>query len=106
MTMNVNSGKPWSPVDLYDLREGLGRGTPLDQVAEFLCRDVSEVRAKASQLGLLGRGDHGGRRPHPQPAHANLRPTYGAKGRPRHRPGAEAHSPVSARTARIGAGVI
>ncbi len=53
--MNVNSGKPWSPVDLYDLRQGLGRGTPIDQVADFLCRDVSEVRAKASQLGLLRR---------------------------------------------------
>jgi hypothetical protein len=26
MTMNVNSGKPWSPVDVYDLRLGLERG--------------------------------------------------------------------------------
>jgi len=76
MTMNVNSGKPWSPVDLYDLRRGLGRGTSIDQVADFLCRDVSEVRAKASQLGLLESG-HGGRRPRPQ----------AAKGRPRKRTG-------------------
>ncbi len=53
MTINVNSGKPWAPVDLYDLRQGLGRGTRIDQVADFLCRDVSEVRAKALQLGLL-----------------------------------------------------
>ena len=64
MTMNVNSGKPWSPVDLYDLRQGLGRGTSIDEVADFLCRDMSEVRAKASQLGLLGGGGHAGRRPH------------------------------------------
>jgi hypothetical protein len=87
MTMNVNSGKPWSPVDLYDLRQGLGRGTPIDQVADFLSRDVSEVRAKALQLGLLGRGSHGGRQHHPQDAHANLRQPHGAKGRPRHRTG-------------------
>ena len=86
--MNVNSGKLWSPVDLYDLRQGLGRGTPIDEVADFLCRDVQEVRAKASQLGLLGRGGHGGRRPHPQAAHTNLRHAYGAKGpRPRKRTG-------------------
>jgi hypothetical protein len=65
MTMNVNSGKPWSPVDLYDLRQGLGRGTPIDQVADYLCRDVSEVRAKALQLGLVG-SRHGGRQAHPR----------------------------------------
>ena len=29
MTMNVNSGKPWSPVDVYDLRQGLERGTAM-----------------------------------------------------------------------------
>jgi hypothetical protein len=85
MTMNVNSGKPWSPLDVYDLRQGLGHGTPIEQVADFLSRDVSEVRAKASQLGLLGRGSHGGRQHHPQAAHANLRRSHGAKGRPRRR---------------------
>ena len=88
MTMNVNSGKPWSPVDLYDLRQGLGRGTPIDEVADFLCRDVSEVRAQASQLGLLKRGGHGGRRPHPDAARTNVRHAYAAKGpRPRKRTG-------------------
>jgi hypothetical protein len=40
---NVNSGKPWAPVDVYDLRQGLERGTAIDAVADFLCRDVSEV---------------------------------------------------------------
>ena len=38
MTMNVNSGKPWSPLDVYDLRQGLGHGTPIEQVADFLSR--------------------------------------------------------------------
>jgi hypothetical protein len=86
--MNVNSRKPWSPVDLYDLRQGLGRGTPLDEVADFLCRDVSEVRAKASQLGLLRRSGHGGRQPHPHAVHTNPRHAYAAKGpRPRKRTG-------------------
>jgi hypothetical protein len=77
MTMNVNSRKPWTPVDVYDLRQALGRGTPIDQVADFLSRDVSEVRAKASQLGLLGTGGHG------VAGHArtNVRHAYAAKGR-------------------------
>jgi hypothetical protein len=30
-------------VDVYDLRQGLERGTAIDAVADFLCRDVSEV---------------------------------------------------------------
>jgi hypothetical protein len=88
MTMNVNSRKPWTPADVYDLRQALGRGTPIDQVADFLSRDVSEVRAKASQLGLLGTGGHGGRRPHPDAARTNVRHAYAAKGpRPRKRTG-------------------
>lgn len=78
--MNVNSGKPWSPVDLYDLRAGLERGTPIDEVADFLCRDVPEVRAKAAQLGLLTRSGHAGRRPNPHAADGNVRHTHGAKG--------------------------
>jgi hypothetical protein len=78
MTMNVNSGKPWSPVDVYDLRQGLERGTAIGAVADFLCRDVSEVRAKALQLGLLRRSGHGD---HPARSHAaNLRQPYGTKG--------------------------
>jgi len=80
MTMNVNSGKAWSQVDLYDLRQGRGSGTPIDQVADFLCRDAEEVRAKASQLGLLGSDSHRGRWPHSQAAHGNVRRSYGAKG--------------------------
>ena len=51
--MNVNSGKPWSKVDLFDLRNGLGRGTSINEVTDFLCRDMPEVRAKAVELGLL-----------------------------------------------------
>lgn len=88
MTMNVNSGKPWSPVDLYDLGQGLGRGTAIDEVADFLCRDASEVRAKALQLGLLRRSGHADHRADPHRAHTNLRHAHRAKGpRPRKRTG-------------------
>jgi hypothetical protein len=73
MTMNVNSGRPWLPVDVDDLRQCLGRGTPIDQVADFLCRDVAEVRAKALQLRLLKRSGEGDGPPHPQAAHTNPR---------------------------------
>jgi len=88
MTMNVNSGKAWSQVDLYDLRQGLGSGTPIDQVADFLCRDVPEVHAKASQLGLLRKSGYGRRSHRPYAAHDPLRQPHGAKDqRPRHRTG-------------------
>jgi hypothetical protein len=81
MTMNVNSGKPWYPVDVYDLRQGLERGTAIDAVADFLYRYVSEVRAKALQLGLLRRSGHGDHSAHSARSHAaNLRQPYGTNG--------------------------
>jgi hypothetical protein len=44
--MNINSGKPWSQMALYDLRYWLKHGDSVEQVAELLCRDVNEVREK------------------------------------------------------------
>ena len=38
--------------DLFDFGNSLGRGDTMEQVAEFLCRDVNELRAKLRELGL------------------------------------------------------
>ena len=52
---DVNDGKPWSEVDLFDLPNSLAYGRSVEEVAGFLCRagTVEEVRRKAEGLGLL-----------------------------------------------------
>jgi hypothetical protein len=52
---DVNDGKPWSEMDLFDLRNSLASGRSIEEVAGFLCRSgtVEEVRRKAEELGLL-----------------------------------------------------
>jgi len=47
-----NRGRPWSETDVYELRGRLEIGSEVDDIAEFLCRDVEEVRLKARQYGL------------------------------------------------------
>jgi hypothetical protein len=47
---NINSGKEWSAMDLFDLQNGLRLGTPLEEMADFLCRDIDEVRSKEAEL--------------------------------------------------------
>jgi hypothetical protein len=46
----INSGQPWSELDLADLRGELRLGKPLAEIAEFLCRSIEEVEAKAAEL--------------------------------------------------------
>jgi hypothetical protein len=53
--MNLNSGKPWSQMALYDLRYWLKHGDSVEQVAELLCRDVNAVREKMVELGIRER---------------------------------------------------
>jgi hypothetical protein len=52
---DLNDGKPWSEIDLFDLRNSLAYGRPIEEVAGFLCRagTVEEVKRKAEELGLL-----------------------------------------------------
>jgi hypothetical protein len=50
---NMNSGKEWSVTELFDLRNHLAQGVRVEETARFLCRDVEEVRAKATELGWL-----------------------------------------------------
>jgi hypothetical protein len=50
---NINSGQPWSEMDLFDLRNSLEHGSSIEEVAEFLCRDVEEVEIEAKVRGLI-----------------------------------------------------
>jgi len=51
-----NSGKPWSRMDLFDLKNGIERGEPIEELAAFLLRDVDEVRRKVAELELAPSG--------------------------------------------------
>ena len=39
-------------MDLADLHSGLVHGYSLEELAQFLCRDVQEVQAKMGELGF------------------------------------------------------
>ena len=52
---DINSGKEWSAIDLADLHNGLVQGYSLEELAQFLCRDVQEVQAKMAELGFADR---------------------------------------------------
>jgi hypothetical protein len=49
---NLNEGKPWSEMDLADLRNSLAHGRSIEDIADFLCRSVEEVRVKVAELKL------------------------------------------------------
>jgi len=51
--MDANSGKPWSKMDISDLRNEIAHGRTVAQTASFLCRDEDEVREKMKELGLV-----------------------------------------------------
>ena len=48
--MNINTGKSWSNMDMADLRNCIARRETIDQIAEFLCRDVDEVREMIREI--------------------------------------------------------
>jgi hypothetical protein len=47
---DVNDDKPWSEMDLFDLRNSLAYGRSIEEVVGFLCRSgtVEEVKRKAA----------------------------------------------------------
>jgi hypothetical protein len=57
--MDVNSGEPWSQMDLDDLKASLAFGNRIVATASMLCRDEDEVSEKAKELGLE---EHPGKR--------------------------------------------
>jgi hypothetical protein len=46
----INSGQPWSDLDLWDLAIELRCRRSIEEIAEFLCRDAGEVAAKAAKM--------------------------------------------------------
>jgi len=53
---NINEGKPWSEMDLVDLRNSVAHGTPVAEIPDFLRRSEREVQEKIAELGLSQRG--------------------------------------------------
>jgi hypothetical protein len=47
---NLNEGKPWSEMDLVDLKNALAFGRSGKDIADFLCRSEDEVREKIAEL--------------------------------------------------------
>jgi hypothetical protein len=52
---NLNEGKPWSEMDLADLKNSLAYGRSVKDIADFLCRSEDEVREKIAELGWAHR---------------------------------------------------
>jgi hypothetical protein len=46
----INSGEPWSAMDLADLEEFMTDGASAAEIADYLCRTVGEVEAKLASL--------------------------------------------------------
>jgi hypothetical protein len=52
---DINDGKPWSEMDLFDLRNSLAYGRSIEEVAGFLCRSGT-VEACARSAALVPSG--------------------------------------------------
>lgn len=50
---DINSGTPWSEMDLADLEELLGSGTSIESVASYLRREPEEVEIEVKLRGLI-----------------------------------------------------
>ena len=52
-TRGLDDRKPWSAMELEDLEYGRRIGVSLEVIADFIARDVCEVRQKALELGIF-----------------------------------------------------
>jgi hypothetical protein len=52
-TLDLNDDLPWSEMDLIDLRYGIAHRESFAEIAAFICRRESDVKAKAIELGLV-----------------------------------------------------
>ena len=77
--MNLNSGKAWSPWDLYELEACLELHDTTAEIAESLRRDEDKVVAKMAELGLVERTTEP---PRPRAIAARGRARRGARRRP------------------------
>ena len=55
---DLNDNKPWSAMDLFDLRAVLEHGSSIEEAAMFLCRSgtIDDVARKAEEMGLPAHG--------------------------------------------------
>jgi hypothetical protein len=54
---DLNTGKAWSEMDLFDLANNVRLGVSIEETAEFLCRSRREVRDKIAALRQTGELD-------------------------------------------------
>jgi hypothetical protein len=52
--LDLNSGTPWSEMDLFDLANCVRLKDPVEEIASFLCRSRREVREKIAELERTG----------------------------------------------------
>jgi hypothetical protein len=55
---NLNEGKPWSEMDLTDLKNAIAFGRSVADIADFLCRSEDEVREKIAELEKSAGAQH------------------------------------------------
>ena len=46
----INAGKDWSPMDMEDLFDFHETGSPVAEIADYLCHTVDEVQAKIDEV--------------------------------------------------------
>lgn len=51
---DLNIGKEWSEMDLFDLANSVRLERPIEEIAGFLCRSRREVREKIAELERSG----------------------------------------------------
>ena len=51
---DINTGKAWSEMDLFDLGNSVRLRESVDEIATFLCRSRREVREKIAELEQSG----------------------------------------------------
>ena len=47
---NLNTGMPWSGSADEDIRQGVDRGDPVEEIAMLLCRTPSEIRQRMAEI--------------------------------------------------------
>jgi hypothetical protein len=52
--LDVNAGKEWSEMDLFDLANSVRLKNSIEEIATFLCRSRREVRDKIAELERSG----------------------------------------------------
>jgi hypothetical protein len=52
---NVNTGRPWSPLDDADIRWGLAHARSVEDTAGFLCRTQAEIRKRIVEIAEADR---------------------------------------------------